>query len=194
MRKPLTQFQDADPVPADDDLLTVPAPGYGGRVSLVEPRTEARAVEEPRIVVQRAALDVDRASTRPGAGAVTAMTVFVRALALEVVIGVALHERRSARTVLADIDVGLASFRSAKSDEVADTVDYAAVAQSMKSLVEGRSFRLLERLAEEMASEVLARFDAQWVRIRVAKTGVVDAVESTGVELVMHRASHPEDR
>jgi dihydroneopterin aldolase len=127
-------------------------------------------------------------------GAITSMTVFVRALSLTVVIGVSAHERRAPTRILADLEIGLAGFHSATSDAVADTVDYAVVAQAMKELVAGRSYRLLERLAQEMASALLAGFDARWARVRVAKTGVVEDVETTGVELTMHRVPGGVDR
>jgi dihydroneopterin aldolase len=69
-------------------------------------------------------------------------------------------------------DIGLSLKRSAapETDDVADTVDYAAVCDCVAETAAAGSFNLLERLAAVVADEVLARFPAvDRVKVRVAK-------------------------
>jgi dihydroneopterin aldolase len=109
--------------------------------------------------------------------------VLIRGFELPVVIGVSADERRAARTLRLDLDIGLASALACASDAIADTVDYGGVVRRLREEVAGKSYRLLERLADELAAVVLADFDAAWVRLSALKFAMFDDVESTGVEV-----------
>ena len=54
-------------------------------------------------------------------------------------------------------------------DRLGDTIDYSGVYATVKDVVEGPSCNLLERLADEIASRILAEFSPQGVRVRVQK-------------------------
>ena len=58
---------------------------------------------------------------------------------------------------------------AARSDELADTIDYSEIFSLVARIVEGESFRLLEALAAAIADAVLAASDAQAVEVRVRK-------------------------
>jgi dihydroneopterin aldolase len=68
------------------------------------------------------------------------------------------EERAQPRTFRADVVARLALGRAARSDELADTLDYRALADTVVEVGSSRSFRLLEALAEAIASAILARF------------------------------------
>ncbi|STE83393.1 bifunctional dihydroneopterin aldolase/dihydroneopterin triphosphate 2'-epimerase [Escherichia coli] len=51
-------------------------------------------------------------------------------------------------------------------DDVADCLSYADIAETVVSHVEGARFALVERVAEEVAELLLARFNSPWVRIK----------------------------
>ena len=78
-----------------------------------------------------------------------------------------------------------------KTDRLADTIDYGLVYEVAREVIEGPSYNLLERLAEEVAVRVLKRFPAKAVRVRVQKPrlpirgGVLDGV---AVEVYRRRA------
>ncbi|MBI3744157.1 MAG: dihydroneopterin aldolase [Chloroflexi bacterium] len=78
-----------------------------------------------------------------------------------------------------------------KTDRLADTIDYGLVYETAREVIEGPSYNLLERLADEVAARVLKRFPAQAVRVRVQKPrlpirgGVMDGVS---VEVYRRRA------
>jgi dihydroneopterin aldolase len=49
------------------------------------------------------------------------------------------------------------------------TVDYAAVSQRLEELVQIRPRRLIETLADEIASSLLEEFNLRWIEVTVRK-------------------------
>jgi len=70
-----------------------------------------------------------------------------------------------------EVDVLLpADLREAgASDELSQTIDYAAIFAIVQQAVEGRSFRLLEALAATIATEILAQPRVTEVEVAVRK-------------------------
>lgn len=89
--------------------------------------------------------------------------------------------------MLIDLELELPLGAAGRSDRVDRTIDYAAVALAVKRFVEGRPFRLVERMAEGVAQRVLDRFRPARVRIRIRKFSVPGA-ESVGVVMTRGRA------
>ena len=77
------------------------------------------------------------------------------------------------------------------SDRIADTVDYAAVAEMVRAECRVTRYRLLERLASHLCEAIEARFPARWVRLRIAKTGVVADARAVGI-VFDSRHRHPD--
>jgi 7,8-dihydroneopterin aldolase/epimerase/oxygenase len=121
-----------------------------------------------------------RAKTRPRTGPVT---VYLRDLAVQTVIGVAAWERKAPRTLMFDIDIELGDCKAGGTDRVADTVDYAAVAASVRAKLGSETYRLLERAVEDVADILFDEFGADAVAIQAAKTGVVPETGSVGVRI-----------
>jgi len=83
--------------------------------------------------------------------------------------GVSLTERMEPQPFEVDLVMGLDLSRPAASDELADTVDYAAAYEIVRRIVEERSFRLIEALAGTIAEAVLATFRVDDVEVAVRK-------------------------
>ena len=84
--------------------------------------------------------------------------------------------------------------RVAFTDALGDTVDYAAVFESVRRVVEERSYRLIETLADSIASALLEYFSLPEVEVRVRKPkaplpGAFEHVEIS----VVRRSSRPAD-
>ena len=84
--------------------------------------------------------------------------------------GVHEHEQRDGQDFLFDVELEVGDRGS--SDRLEDAVDYSAVARAVQELSDARTYDLLEALATAIADELLQRFDAQSVRVRVTKPGV----------------------
>ena len=113
--------------------------------------------------------------------------ILIEGLRVRCVIGVSERERRAKQEVV--IDVALhADLRSAgRSDDIADTIDYSAVAESVVDHVAGSRFRLLEALAESVADVCLAHARVTRVDVRIRKPGALDLADSAGVEIARYR-------
>jgi dihydroneopterin aldolase len=103
--------------------------------------------------------------------------------------GVAPDERAEPQPFEVDVIVQLDLSPAAASDALADTVDYAAVFEVARRIVEGRSFQLIEALAAGIADAVLAGFpvDQVEVRVRKPKAPLPGAFETVEVRLRRRR-------
>ena len=98
-------------------------------------------------------------------------------------VGVPEGERRKRQKILIDLELETDLRRAGRSDDFKETVDYAAVSREVKRLAEGKSFRLVEAIAESAAGCVLTKFKVKRVMVRVRKFSV-PGTKSVGVEVV----------
>jgi dihydroneopterin aldolase len=114
--------------------------------------------------------------------------VFIRGLELYCTIGVRHWEREVQQKVSVDLDLEADCRAAGASDDVAQALDYRAVAKFVQKLIEASSFQLVEALAERIAAAVLAEFPrASRVRVRLAKPGAVRWSHEVGVEIERDR-------
>ncbi len=116
-------------------------------------------------------------STAPAVGD----RIFLRGLAIECVIGFIDWERRVKQTVVLDLELPVDCAAAARSDEVADTLDYKKVAKRVIAFVSASEFKLVETLAERTAQLILAEFGVAWVRLTVNKPGAIRDSRDVGV-------------
>jgi len=83
--------------------------------------------------------------------------------------GVGAAERSEPQPFEVDLIVRLDLARAAATDDLADTIDYAALFELTRSVVEERSFHLIEALAGAIADAVLAGHPVADVEVRVRK-------------------------
>ncbi|QJD85888.1 dihydroneopterin aldolase [Cohnella herbarum] len=72
--------------------------------------------------------------------------------------GVYPEENKLGQKYYVDLDLSLDLSRAAKSDDVADTVNYAEIHALVKQIVEGPPVKLIETLTENIASAVLGTY------------------------------------
>ncbi len=108
-------------------------------------------------------------------------TLFITDLRIETVIGVFEWERHVRQTVVLDIEVGTDCRVAAASDDVADALDYKAIAKRLIDFVGGSEFQLVETLAERCADLLLEEFSVPWLRLRLNKQGAISGARDVGV-------------
>ena len=89
-----------------------------------------------------------------------------------------------------DVELEVDLARAGARDRLADTVDYRHVADLVLEVGAGRSFHLVERLAGEIAREVLERFPpvlAVTVHVRKLVPVLAGHPESVGVRITRRR-------
>ena len=111
----------------------------------------------------------------------------LRDLRVESLIGIHRRERHVAQTVSIDLDIGLPGGEVFKSDKVADTIDYEQVALKVKALAAAEHYRLVETLAERIARLLIDEFGAPWVKVSVAKIGILPNAKFVGVTIERRR-------
>ena len=118
----------------------------------------------------------------------TSDRIFLRGLTAECIIGFIDWERRVKQTVVLDIELPVDCRRAARTDEVADTLDYKKVAKRVLAFVEASEFKLVETLAHRLALVILEEFGVEWVRITVNKPGAIRSSRDVGVVIERTRA------
>ena len=107
--------------------------------------------------------------------------IFIDDLRLSTLIGIYPREKSVPQTVEISLQIGTSTVGAGASDDIADTIDYAVVVDRLRSELAARHFRLLEKLAEFVAAVLLDDFGAPWVRVSIAKIGVMRDVRRVGV-------------
>jgi dihydroneopterin aldolase len=101
-------------------------------------------------------------------------------------VGVPAAERARGQPLEIDIDLAVDLADAARSDDVADTVDYAAVCERVVATVVERPVALLEHLASRVAAALLAldeRVGAVEVAVRKLRPPVPQDLASSGVRV-----------
>jgi len=117
--------------------------------------------------------------------------IFLHGLSSQCIIGFIDWERRVKQTVELDIELPVDCERAARSDDVADTLDYKKVAKRVLSFVEASEFQLVETLAHRLALVILEEFALPWVRVSLNKPGAIRHSRDVGVVITRTRADLP---
>ena len=112
-------------------------------------------------------------------------SILIEGLSVSATIGVLDWERQIKQTLVFELELSCTTEVAAKSDNVADALDYAAVAQRIIDITEASEFQLLEALAEEIVQTLLCDFPTNKIRLKVTKPGAVRGANSVG--LVINR-------
>ncbi len=100
--------------------------------------------------------------------------------------GVHRAERELGQRFVVDLELTKDLREAGLSDDLARTVDYAAVYGVAREVVEGEPANLIETVAERLASALLERFPVEAVRVRVWKPWAPvkgSVLDSVGVEI-----------
>ena len=100
--------------------------------------------------------------------------------------GVTAAEREAGCRIVLDITLAVEAGATA-SDDIAETVDYGAVARLATDLVAARSFHTLEALSAALADELQASFQPSALTIRAAKPEPPMSLELTDVAVTLRR-------
>jgi dihydroneopterin aldolase len=90
-------------------------------------------------------------------------------------VGVPDAERAQPQRLLLTIEMKSDFSAAAKSDGIADTIDYFAVAQRLLKFGDGRSWKLIEKLAADICEMILSEFRPESVAVEVKKFPIPQA-------------------
>jgi dihydroneopterin aldolase len=90
-------------------------------------------------------------------------------------VGVPDAERAQPQRLLLTVAIEHDFTRAAATDDLRDTINYYAVSQRLLQFGQGREWRLIEKLASDIADLVLTEFGARVVRVEVKKFVIAEA-------------------
>ena len=109
--------------------------------------------------------------------------IFIEDLRLSTLIGIYPREKAMPQTIEMSLQIGTSTASAGSSDHIGDTINYAAVVERLRTELARQHFNLLERLAEYVAGLLLDDFGALWVRVSIAKLGIMPGVRRVGVTI-----------
>jgi dihydroneopterin aldolase len=98
-------------------------------------------------------------------------------------------ERELGQKFIVDIELTCDLERAGETDALEDTIDYVAVYNAAKEIMEGAPAVLLESLAQRIADFALRdeRIESAWVRIRKPHVAIPGVLDYLGVEITRGR-------
>jgi FolB domain-containing protein len=113
--------------------------------------------------------------------------VIIRDLLARGIIGINDWEREQPQDILINIVVLTDTHQAALSDNIADCVDYRALAKLVRQHAESAKRLTVEALANDLAKICLQQAGVHTVTVRVEKPGAVRFAASVGVEVERSR-------
>ncbi|MGH7951885.1 MAG: dihydroneopterin aldolase [Limisphaerales bacterium] len=90
-------------------------------------------------------------------------------------VGVPDEERAQPQRLLLTIEMDFDFAKAAKTDSIADTIDYFAVSQRLLMFGEGKNWRLIEKLADDVSEMILSEFKPQSISVEIKKFAIPQA-------------------
>ena len=113
--------------------------------------------------------------------------VLINNLTVDAILGILPQERIQTQQVVINLTIFTDTQPAAKSQNIADTLNYAELASQAAQLTIEGEYRLIESLVEDLAALALDHSTAKAVTVRVEKPQAVSDAESVGVEIYRHR-------
>ncbi len=113
--------------------------------------------------------------------------IFIDELRVEAWVGIFERERAAPQTVEINLTFGVPD-AAAQNDDIGSTIRYDFVIERIRAELAVRHFNLLETLGEFVIGLLLNEFGAPWVRISIAKLGIMKGVRRVGVQIERSRS------
>ncbi len=103
------------------------------------------------------------------------------------IIGIYPEERTNRQDLIVSVTLDADLRRACRSDDLADSIDYAAIKKKILDLAESSRFHLIERFAQAVADLALADRRVRQVTVTVEKPGALRFARSAGVTIRRQR-------
>ena len=105
------------------------------------------------------------------------MELKLNGIAVDCVIGERPDERERLQRLCVDVELAIPD-RAAETDELADTVDYAALSEKIRAALVAAKCKMIERAAKVVCDVCLADEKVLSAKVSVTKAGAVVGLES----------------
>ena len=113
--------------------------------------------------------------------------IIIKDLLIHGILGIYPHERKIPQSILINITVYTDISRAAQTDDIADCVDYDALAKKIKQHAETAARLTVEALANDIAQLCLNEPGVERATIRIEKPDAIPYTASVGVEIERHK-------
>lgn len=113
--------------------------------------------------------------------------VIIQDLKARGILGIHSWERTTPREIVVHVAAYADTRRAARTDDIADCVDYSALAKKIRACVENAARETVEALANDLAELCLKEPKVTRVVVRVDKPGAVAEAASVAVEVERRR-------
>ena len=112
--------------------------------------------------------------------------IFIDEMRVEAHVGIFEREKVAPQVLEINLTFGVPD-GAAQDDDINKTIRYDVVIERIRAELAGRHFNLLETLGEYVIGLLLKEFGAPWVKISVAKMGIMKGVRRVGVQIERSR-------
>jgi dihydroneopterin aldolase len=109
--------------------------------------------------------------------------IIIEQLQVPTLIGVYDFERTQNTQLLISIELYVNVTKATISDDVADTVDYAKIAELVKTIAAQSSFQLLEALGRVLCQAILDNFAVKQVTMKLEKPDILADTKTVSVSM-----------
>lgn len=107
--------------------------------------------------------------------------VFIDSLELFTLIGVHDFERHNKQRIIVSLEMSYDLFKSSKSDDVNDTLDYGVISEKLGQLADTSAYKLLEALAADMMAVIFEQFKPDTLSLTIEKPDIIPNAKSVGI-------------
>lgn len=109
--------------------------------------------------------------------------VYIEGLTFQTTIGFYAWEKEIKQTLVIDLAMGWNTAQAAENDELAKTLDYAAISVAIVEFANANPVDLIETLAERIATFLIDNYQIPWLRLKLMKPTAVHNATTVGVEI-----------
>jgi dihydroneopterin aldolase len=113
--------------------------------------------------------------------------IFIDDMRVEAHVGIFEREKAAPQTLEISLTFGVPD-AAAQDDDIDKTIRYDAVIDRIRAELATHHFNLLETLGEYVIGLLLNDFGAPWVKISIAKMGIMKGVRRVGVQIERSRS------
>jgi len=113
----------------------------------------------------------------------------IKNLRVKTIIGVKPHERRRKQEVVINLQLEFDGEKAARSDHLADAVDYESIGRRIVADAAKRKFHLLERLCRHVLELAMENPRVLRATVEIDKPGALQSADSVSITAVLDRDS-----
>ncbi len=96
-------------------------------------------------------------------------------------------EKKSGQDFIVDIEYSYDTSDAIETDDISKAIDYAAISNLVKNIVEGESRNLIEKVADDIANKLMKNFEISWVKVTLHKPHAPVELKFSDIAVVIER-------